>query len=151
MQLYSSCAEKLTYSCPSLAETSICLNYSVCAASRLKKNIKRGWHQSGIKGESQVAVYQAGEDRRANTREGRVQGSSSKHTPGGPESALGQQALGILITLSCPNSFWEEHLLWAWKLATVTINQDDRRQLLLFNESFNVWHYFVWYNHSSCF
>lgn len=31
--------------------------------------IKRGWHQSGIKDESQVAVYQAGEDRRANTEE----------------------------------------------------------------------------------
>lgn len=39
IQLYSFWAGKLTYSCPSLAETSICLNYSVCAA--LKLNSKK--------------------------------------------------------------------------------------------------------------
>lgn len=62
----------------------------------------------------------------------------------------GPQA-GSLLLLSSPNSFWEELLLWAGKWATVTINQDDMRQLLLGNESFNVLHYFVWYNHSLCF
>lgn len=53
--------EKWTHSCPSLAETSICLNYSVCVASKLKskKRLASKWKE---KDQSPVAVAQAGED-----------------------------------------------------------------------------------------
>lgn len=156
IQLYSFWARKLIYSCPSLAETSLYLNYSVCAASQLK-NKKR----LEEKDQSQVVVYQAGEDSKSKThREGSagiLQIQTCTKSPWGadPLSPKGEPRAGTggvsLLLLSSPNSFWEEHLLWAWKLATVTINQGDMRQLLLFNASFNVLHYFVWYNHSLCF
>lgn len=110
---------------------------------RLASEWKKGW----VPG----CCYQA-EDRRANTQEKAEYRDLQIQThTGWPREHPSQQALGFLIMLSCPISLWEECLLWAWKLATVTINQDDKRQLLLFNESFNVWHYFVWHNHSSCF
>lgn len=48
------------------------------------------------------------------------------------------------------NPWGNVHHLRAWKVATAIKNQDDMRHLLLFNESFNVLHCFVLYNHSLC-
>lgn len=145
-----------------LGRNPLCLTWSVCAASELNRQEEVGIKMEG-KDQSQAVVLPGRRrQQRAENTESALQGSSKskrKRAPRGPRRAEPSACPGpragpggvSLWLLSSPNSFWEEHVLWAGKLATVTINQDDMRQLLLFNESFNVLHYLVWYNHSLCF
>lgn len=149
IQLYSFWAGKLTYSCPSLAETSICLNYSVCAALKLNSKKRLASKRKERTG-SQLLFIRQEKTAKSRSTECACEVLQIQPRPRAPFGLGAGAGLGLIITLSSPNSFWEEHLLWAGKLATVTINQDDMRQLLLLSESFNVWHYFVWYNHSWC-
>lgn len=67
-------------------------------------------------------------------------------------NSTGSSCVTILFAIPPTSNPWGNvHHLRAWKVATVIKNQDDMRHLLLFNESFNVVHCFVLYNHSLCF
>lgn len=67
-------------------------------------------------------------------------------------NSTGSSRITILFAIPPTSNPWGNvHHLRAWKVATVIKNQDDMRHLLLFNESFNVLHCFVLYNHSLCF
>lgn len=108
---------KLTYTCPSLAETSICLNYSVCAALKLKnkKRLASKWkerisfqllfiRQETAKSKSTERACRDPPNPKAHRSPG---GSQGDPPPGGSPA----WAWGSLLLPSPPNSFWEERLL----------------------------------------
>lgn len=156
VQLYSSQAGKRN-SCPSLAETSICLNYSICAASKCnrEKRLASKWKGKGsVRGCCRSGRHEktaiANEMKRR--PEQAVQGSSksktcTKSAPGGRAHA---DTCGLSPSLS-------ELILGGASPLRLKVSQQWQEIKLIwdgcdfFNESFNGLHYFVWYNHSLCF
>lgn len=100
-----------------MAETSICLNYSVCAASKLKheKRLASNWKE-GMSSQLLFIRQKTAKSESTECPAGILQIQTQTRSPGGPRETLSlmgaQRGPGApYYAYHVQTQFWEEHLL----------------------------------------